>query len=280
MSHAPTRPHVDQLRLRNGLRLEYADQGPRDADTTLLLLHGITDSWRSFEPVLAHLPRAWRAISLTQRGHGGSDKPPADYRARSFAADAAEFIRLLALPPVIVVGHSMGAANALRLAADHPSLVHGVVAAGAFAAFSDKTELAAFVRNAIEPLVEPVPRALAHQFQIDTLARPCAPAVLDVAIDESLRVPAAVWRAAFCDLLRDDPIAIARHVAAPTLLVAGERDAFAPVADAERLARAIPGGRVSVWADAGHAMHWEEPARFARELTGFVRGLAPATQLA
>lgn len=43
--HAST--HVARLRLPDGLHLEYAEQGPRSG-TTLLLLHGITDSWRSF----------------------------------------------------------------------------------------------------------------------------------------------------------------------------------------------------------------------------------------
>jgi non-heme chloroperoxidase len=271
MPDTPIRPRLNHLRLRNGLRLEYAEQGPRGSRPSLLFLHGITDSWRSFKSVLSALPREWHAIALTQRGHGGSDKPAAGYRASDYAADAATLIGMLALPQVIVVGHSMGAANALRLAAQHPALVCGVVAAGAFATFSDKPELAAFVREAIEPLTDPVPRTLAHQFQMDTLARPCAPGWVDTAVDESLRLPAAVWRAAFRDLLADDPIDAAPRIAVPVRLVAGECDAFAPLADAERLARAMPDAEVSVWASAGHAMHWEEPARFAREVAEFVR---------
>jgi non-heme chloroperoxidase len=273
MPEASARPRLNHLRLRNGLRLEYAEQGARGSRPSLLFLHGITDSWRSFQPVLPALPRDWHAISLTQRGHGGSDKPATGYRASDFAADAAELIRMLALPPVVVVGHSMGAANALRLAAVHPSLVRGVVAAGAFASFSDKPELAAFVREAIEPLADPVPRALAHQFQMDTLAQPCTPGWVDTAVAESLRVPAAVWRAAFRDLLGDDPIDAAPLINAPVLLVAGGRDAFVPVADAERLARAMPTAHLSLWADAGHAMHWEAPARFAREVAAFAARL-------
>ena len=75
------------LRLPDGRRFEIVEQGGRGG-TALLLLHGITDTWRSFEPVLPWLPDEWHVVALTQRGHGGSDAA-ASYRTRDFAADAA-----------------------------------------------------------------------------------------------------------------------------------------------------------------------------------------------
>jgi pimeloyl-ACP methyl ester carboxylesterase len=255
--------------LPSGVELEYAEQGPHGGPT-LLLLHGITDSWRSFEPVLPHLPAHWHVLVLTQRGHGGSDKPADGYGVRDFAADAAAFARVLELPPLTVVGHSMGASVALRMAIGHADAVRGVVAAGAFASFGDKPDLVAFVRDTIAPLTDPVPRELAHAFQQDTLARATAPGWLDTAVDESLRVPAAVWRQAFAGLLNDDTAAELRRVDVPVLLVQGAADAFVPAADTQRLLEAMPSARASVWPGAGHAMHWEEPSRFADELMRFV----------
>lgn len=263
---------TSHLVLPGGLRLEYAEQGPRGG-TTLLMLHGSTDSWRSFEPVLPHLPADWHVVALTQRGHGGSDKPPAHYATRDFAADAAAVARALGLPPLIVVGHSMGAANAMRLAIDAPVLVRGLVAAGAFASFGDKPGLADFVAAEIAPLTDPVPRALALAFQQETLARAVAPELLATAVDESLRVPAHVWREMFAQLLADDFSDALHRIAAPTLLVQGDADAFVPPADTARLLQRLPHARASVWSGAGHAMHWEEPARFAAELMRFVRAL-------
>jgi non-heme chloroperoxidase len=252
--------------------LEFAEQG-RLGGTTLLLLHGITDSWRSFEGVMPHLPTDWHVIALTQRGHGGSAKPQRGYATRDFAADAANLARALRLPPLVVVGHSMGAANAMRLAIEHPALVRGLVAAGAFASFGDKPDIVAFVREQIAPLADPIPRELAHAFQIDTLARPVAPGLIDTAIDESLRVPAHVWREAFEQLLADDFSAEVSRITVPTLLVQGEADVFVPATDTERLLRALPQARASVWSGAGHAMHWEEPERFAQEIVRFVSAL-------
>jgi pimeloyl-ACP methyl ester carboxylesterase len=271
--------HVSQLRLRNGLQLEYAEQGRRGG-VSVLMLHGITDSWRSFEPVLPHLPRDWHVIALSQRGHGGSAKLPTPYRTRDFAADAAEFAQALDLPPLIVVGHSMGAANAMRLAIDHPPLVRGLVAAGAFASFGDKAELVAFIRNDIAALADPVPRELAYAFQIDTLARAVAPGLVETMVDESLRVPAQVWRQAFAALLGDEVSAELPRIGAPTLLVQGEADAFVPASDTQRLLHELPRARASIWPGAGHAMHWEQPQRFAQEIVRFADTLAPAASAA
>lgn len=276
MTPTAPRPRIDRLRLRDGLALEYAEQGTRGRGPTLLMLHGITDSWRSFEPVLPHLPPDQHAIALTQRGHGGSDKPARGYRTRDFAADAAAFVRALGLGPVIVVGHSMGATNALRLAIDHPDLVRGVVAAGAFASFADKAEFAAWVASDIATLTDPVPHGLAHQFQLETIAGPVAPGLIEMATAESLRVPARVWRQAFAGLLEDDFRAELQRVAAPTLLVWGEADRFVPAADTQRLQRTLPGVRLASWPGIGHAMHWERPERFAGELMRFVGEVALA----
>jgi non-heme chloroperoxidase len=49
----------------------------------------------------------------------------------------------------------------------------------------------------------------------------------------------------------------------------GERDAFCSRDEQDGLLAAIAQARLSVYEGAGHAMHWEEPARFAAELARF-----------
>lgn len=269
-------PQPRRVRLRSGLQLEYIEQGSRGGPT-LLLLHGITDTWRSFEPVLPWLPHEWHVISLTQRGHGGSDTAPA-YRTRDFAQDAAAVAEEFSLPPCIVVGHSMGAVNAMRLAIDRPDLVRGVVAAGAFASFSDKPALVDYVRSTIMTLGETVPRQVADDFQHETVAGPLPPGLLDTMVNECLRTPATVWRTAFAGLLEDDFSADVARIEAPVLLAWGDSDAFVPEADQQRLARQIPRAVRSIYRGVGHALHWEQPERFAGDVQRFVEQLDGAEQ--
>lgn len=274
--------HDQRLRrvtLPGGLGLECVEHGT-PGGVAVLCLHGITDSWRSFEPVLPWCPAEWHTIALSQRGHGGSDRPAANYGTRDFAADAAALIEALGLPPVVVVGHSMGAVNALRLAIDRPDLVRGVVAVGAFASFADKTGLVDFIRDAILPLGDSVPRALADAFQRDTIAGPVADGLVETMVDECLRTPARVWRAAFAELLKDDFSAELGRVRCPVLLPWGDADAFAPEADQQRLAQELPRATRAVYRGVGHALHWEQPQRFAQDLAQFVAGLAGSAPMA
>jgi non-heme chloroperoxidase len=85
---------------------------------------------------------------------------------------------------------------------------------------------------------------------------------------------ACVWREAFDGLLGDDFSTGLHRIGAPTLLIRGERDAFVPASDTQHLSLAIARARVSTFAGAGHAMHWEQPERFARELVRFVESLS------
>jgi len=276
---AASRHRVAHLTLPYGTRLEFAEQGPAPGPgvTSVLLLHGITDSWRSFEPVLPHLPADWHVVSLSQRGHGGSDAHPAGYRTRDFAADAAAFIEARGMAPALVVGHSMGAANAMRLAIDRPELVRGLVGLGAFASFTDKPPLVEFVRTTIATLGDEVPRELADSFQRETVFGASAPGLVETMVDECLRTPAAVWRQAFAGLLEDDFSADLGRIAAPVLLAWGAQDSFVPESDAVRIVRAVRAGggqaELAVCAAAGHALHWEQPDRVARDLVRFAARL-------
>ena len=141
--------------------------------------------------------------------------------------------------------------------------------AGAFAGFSDKPELVEFQRSAIEPLRDPIDPGFAAEWQQSTLAQPVPPAFFDMVVRECLQAPAVVWRDAFAALFADDFAAEIDRIAVPTLVVWGDRDAMCPPGDQERIVRAIEGSRLLTYAGAGHALHWEEPARFANDIASF-----------
>jgi pimeloyl-ACP methyl ester carboxylesterase len=268
-------PTLRTVRLPSGMRLEIAQQGD-EGGLPVLMLHGITDSWRSFQTVMAHLPPSLRVVSASQRGHGESDRPR-QYRTRHFADDAASLIETLGLGRALVVGHSMGTVNAMRLAIDRPDLVRGLVLAAAFAGFRHNAGIVEFNRDAVAPLRDPVDRAFIEEWQRSTLARPIDAAYFEAIVDETTRVPASVWHGAFAGMLEDDFVAEVHRITVPTLLAWGDRDAFCPRADQQSLLHAISGSRLVTYADAGHALHWEEPKRFADDVAAFAKEIAAAT---
>jgi non-heme chloroperoxidase len=272
-------PSLRQIQLPGRVRLEYAEGGD-PCGTPVIALHGVTDSWRSFEPVMPYLPSELRLMALTQRGHGGSDKPASGYRPAGFAADVAAFMDAMEIERAVLVGHSMGSVNALRFAIDHPSRVAGLLLAGTMPWFGRPPALTAYYREQIVPLPDPVPDAVARDFQQSTLARPIAASMLDRFVAESLKVPARVWRAAFAGFIGDDFSPRLREIEVPTLVIRGRHDAFCPAADQEAMLGLIQTARLIEYADAGHAMHWEEPQRFALDLSHFVTSVAAGAAIA
>jgi non-heme chloroperoxidase len=265
-------PIIKSVELPHRVKLPYVEQGD-PSGVPVILLHGYTDSWYSFEPVLPHLPGSIHAFALTQRGHGDADRPAAGYRTRDFAADVAAFADALALGPAVVVGSSMGSTNAQRFAIDHPERVLGLVLASSFATYRGNPTIVDFWQSGVSQLTDPIDPGFVREFQESTLAQPISPAFLDTVVQESLKVPARVWRAAFEGSLEDDFVSELDKIEAPTLLVWGAQDMLCPRHDQDVLLRAIPGARLVVYENAGHALHWEEPERFAADLVAFVKSL-------
>jgi len=263
-------PVSKSVELPNGVKLPYTDQG-EPSGVPVLLLHGGTDSWRSFERVLPHLPRSVHAFALSQRGHGDADRPAAGYGPHDFAADLDAFMNVVGLGPAIIVGHSMSTSIAQRFALDHPGRTLGLVLVGSFfAGWRGSPAVVELWDSVISTLTDPVDPDFVREFQESTVARPVPPAFLDTAVRESLKVPARVWRAVFESFLEADFSAQLGEIRVPTLIVWGDRDAICPRSEQEALAAAIPGAQLVVYPDAGHAPHWEEPERFAADLVTFI----------
>lgn len=253
----------------NQIDLPYVEQGDASG-VPVLLIHGATDSWRAYEPVLPHLPDDIRAIAVTQRGHGDAPKPDSGYAIDDFAADVIPLLDELGVGQVVLVGHSLGSLVASRVAIDHPERLAGLVLAGAFGHPLGANPAMEEVRP-FTALEDPVPREVAHEFQSSTLTRPLPDGMLDGFVAESLKVPAHVWRGIFGNIPQVDLSDELGAITAPTLILQGDADAFVTQSDSDMLLDAIPGSRLTVYENAGHAMHWEQPERFAADVVEFSR---------
>lgn len=265
---------IKSVTLRNGTRLEYVEQGD-PTGVPVVLLHGYSDSWHSYEPVLPYLPRSIRAFALTQRGHGDSDRPEAGYAPSDFAGDVAQFAEALGLGTVVVVGHSMGSTVAQQFAIDYPERTLGVVLLASFVDIAGNPGVDE-MSSVVEALTDPVDQGFVREFQESTLAQPVPPEYLDLVVAESQKLPARVWKAILASLLATNLTEQLQEIAAPALVIWGDQDIFSPRSEQELLAAVIPDARLAIYEGAGHAMHWEEPARIAADIAAFVARIAGA----
>ena len=260
--------------LSTGIQMEYVEQG-RTGGVPVVFLQGVTDSWRSFERVLPLLPSWMHAYAISARGHGNSSKPERGYLLSDMSADLAAFLDAMSLGRPILVGHSMGSMVAQRFVTDHPDRCAGLVLVGTFATLFQDPGVTAFYQSAIAPLVDPIEERFAREWQQSTLARPMPADHLDTVVAETLKVPARVWHEAFEGFLTTPDFSreLAR-VSVPSLIVWGNQDTYALRDGQDRLAALIPGVRFIEYAGAGHALHWEDPARFTADLTAFITAAA------
>lgn len=260
--------------LDDGLRLSYAAQGDA-AGPALVLLPGPTDSWRSYQPVLEQLPPAVRAIAVSQRGHGDSDKPPSGYLVEDFAADVVKFLDALGIERAVLAGHSASCLVARRVAIDSPTRVAGLVLEASPTRVSHVTGFEAFVETVIGDLTDPIDRDFARSFVTDTSSDALDEDVIDRLVVELLKVPPHVWRETFAGLLHYDDLTEVGNIDTPTLLVWGDADPLVTRDMQDKLTTLLTASELLVYPGAGHAPRWEEPSRFAADLVAFTRRNAP-----
>jgi non-heme chloroperoxidase len=275
-SPAPTAPpptapprRFAATRLATGPRVHYAEQGDPGGEA-LLFLHGWPDSWYSFGRLLPLLdPTRYRAFALDQRGFGDSERPAGGYGIDQFAADAVAFLDAVGVARATVVGHSFGSFVARRVAETWPARVARLALIGS--AVAPANEVTQEVQRAVRPLTDPLPEAFVREFQASTIHVPVPDAVFAGIVAESLKAPARVWRGALDGLLALDDAAHLGRIAAPTLILWGERDALFSREEQTPLAAAIPGARLTVYPETGHSLQWERPERVAADLGAFLR---------
>lgn len=263
------------LRIRD-VNLHYSAQGKSNAPA-IILLHGYSDSDMSWAPLMDAMPPELRVIALTFRGHGDSSRPKGGYDVATFASDVIAAMDTLGIDEATLVGHSMGSIVAARIAAQWHHRVAKLVLIGAFATLAGNPAVEVLWRDQVSALADPVDASFVRDFQLSCLAVALGDQFLEQVVGESLKVPARVWRDTLQALLADVRPHNLFSIAAPTLVVWGDRDQFADRDEQQRLIAAIPGARLVVHAGNGHAPHWENPHRTQRELLSFisVRQAAP-----
>ncbi len=256
-----------------------ADPHLKDGRPVLVLLHGFTQSARSWDFVRDGLRRIGPTVAIDLIGHGDSPKSedPALYRMDACREQVEAALRRHKISKAWLVGYSMGGRVALQIAANRPSLVAGLVLISTTAGFPEIAPRAARIRSD-EALAERIPGWGIHDFVDYWLG-------LEM-FNGYKRLPLSFQRAMRREKMCNSPVALAnslrgmgagamppvwahlRDMHFPALVMAGELDEkFAALA--RSMAAALPEGNLSIVPDAGHSIHLEAPQRFLNTVIGY-----------
>src|SRR3954465_6092396 len=261
---------------RDGVRLAVRDQGPRHAEATVVLLHGLCLEQGSWAGQIRQLTQQWgdriRIISYDHRGHGRSGSAPKrTYTVAQLAEDLADVLTALrGLGPPPLGGPGRGGMVALASLglpqADRPVEPHGLVlaatAAGRLAergvarllaspAMDMLCGIASFApHRAIRLLTKPVCATLA--LQVGGHAR----STLAALFANALAAPASLDSAGgFLPSLRSyDQTSTLGSVRAQTIILSGGADVLTPPSHSYDMATAIPGATHEHLPMAGHML--------------------------
>ncbi len=271
----------------HGHRIAYrrGGEGP-----VLLLLHGIAGSSQTWIAAMELLQTEYTVVAPDLVGHGHSDKPPGDYSLGNFANWMRDFLVVLDIDRVTVVGQSFGGGVAMQFAYQFPDHCERLVLVDAGGLGRDVNWV---LRMVTLPAAEYVLPLVFPRF-----ARVWGDSVARFAERVGFRsVPAVeVWHAyrsltetehrrAFVRTMRSvidpggqtvsamDRLYLAEHI--PTLIVWGEQDRIIPVAHAYEALKAAPHSRLEVMPGLGHFPQSEDPAGFVAVLRDFLRTTEP-----
>ena len=237
------------------------------AGTRLVLVHGFTQTGRSWRRIATDLSQDHDVVTVDAPGHGGSSALETDL------VEGADLV-VAAGGPATYIGYSMGARLVLHAAVAHPDEVRRVVLLGGTAGIEDVDERAARRRDD-DALADDIERVGVDAFLAGWLALPLFAGLSTEATDLDDRRRNTT--AGLASSLRRAGIGTQQDLwprlaslAMPVLLVTGGQDAkFRGIA--ERMAGVIgPNACTAVVADAGHAAHLEQPAAFIAVLRAWL----------
>jgi pimeloyl-ACP methyl ester carboxylesterase len=237
----------------------------------VILLHGFTDTSRSWTQVLPSLSK-FHVYVLDQRGHGAAAKPDCCYALADFAYDVKLFMDALKIERASIAGHSLGSMIAFEFAATYPDRIEKLVLAGATGltpiahgdwlatgALSVEDEPDYETGFLAEWLAAASPEAFGGPSDGPAAPTPVDEIFLGYVVAEARETPAPVWRGVARELI-DTPVArLAPYVTAPTLIMAGTKDDLFPAEHQAALRAALPQAEYREFLGLGHNLIWERP---------------------
>jgi pyruvate dehydrogenase E2 component (dihydrolipoamide acetyltransferase) len=268
-------PREEKIALGDGRELNVLLAGGGDG-APLVFLHGLGGSQSTWQVVLGDLVEQHRVAAIDLPGHGTSDRSTtADYSIGGIATAIAEAIGKLGMKRPVLIGHSLGGAVALRIAAESPGSLSGIVAIDSAGLGKEiSADLTAIMTGQPGP---DTARALLQLFYEDQKLvneRGVHEMAQSQQADGAWAAQQAVANAAFgggtqVDEARIDPAS----VSVPVLLIWGEHDRVLPMQQATASLAAFPDAMLAVVPNVGHVPQVENPTRTAKLIARFAKSL-------
>ncbi len=260
-------PAAKWVSLPGGVNLNYFEQGTR-IGLSVILLHGYTDSYHSFDSILPYLKDGLHVYAITLRGFGDSDKPADEYDPEIMARDVSQFMDVLNIESAVLIGHSMGSAVAQKFALDYPGKTKALVLMSSFINFSRNPVVKELI-GAINEM-KTVDQEFAKAFQRSTFEKMIDSNYFKLLVGESMKAPIHVWKFVMKGFQPTDYSNELVRIVIPSLILWGDKDKVSTIEDQTELHEKLKQSSFIRYHNIGHAPHWEQPERVANDINAFL----------
>lgn len=251
------------------LSINYEVAGER---ISLVFIHQVATDHRLWYHQHAYFHTRYRTITVDVLGHGPVKWPLGDRSLERAAHRVQQLLQRLSTGPAFVIGLSAGAAVAMLIALEAPTLLEGLVLCNPWSAPN------AHVRSLGERLFR-LAESKDMVAYLDLFGRYAFPAdavggqhaeverLRTLVLEQDPRAVAYAWAACLA-LDLDERLA---EVTTPSLIIAGSHDLFTPPYLARAVASRLRNAELEVWEETGHFPFLEAPGRFNTRLEAFIR---------
>jgi pimeloyl-ACP methyl ester carboxylesterase len=254
----------------NGQAIAYEMEGE---GVPLLFIHQVATDRRIWRYQRKSLSQRYRLIAVDVLGHGEIAGSPQGFSLEDTVDQLRMLLTQLRSGPTFVIGVSMGASIAIRLALGDPASIRGLVLISPWSFDTSK-----HTRNLIERLFR-LAEAGDMASHADFFLRYTLPPVFlerhsddyealrTLVMEQDPRAIAYSWAA----YIAADVTGTLKDLQVPSLVISGFGDLLTPPYLARALANELPTVELEVWEEAGHFPFFEDPARFNRRVEKFIR---------
>jgi pimeloyl-ACP methyl ester carboxylesterase len=248
----------------------------------LVLVHGFACSHADWKFQLEALAKPRLVLACDLRGHGATPGRPAECTIENFGGDLAALAGSLALPPAILVGHSMGCRVVLEAARIAPERVAGLVLVDGSCIGSGDPDAAE--RDTAQAIRVAGYRNFARKLFQDMFVATSDPRLRDETVERALQLPEQIGSALFPRLVAWDARNMERALSglrAPLMVIQSttlnaarvrvplERGQTSPWLDMVR--RLVPAARIEIVPGVGHFPQLEAPGQVSRLIEDFAQ---------
>lgn len=263
-------------------RFFYQIKGPAEG-RKWVFLHGLMGFSANWMKIVSNLQTSENCLVFDQRGHGRSFQPDSGYSAQDYASDLQEITEALSWHRFVLVGHSLGARNALAFARLFPEKIEKLVLEDPAVTFS--ADSSKYYEDLLASIPSPFAnrdqarRFFQNEFTQKVKTRESGPMMAQFFYANMKDLPdgSVDWRFSLkgiIETVRDgatqDPWTDLQALNLPTLVIRGERSLELSRPNMQRILALNPLIQGVEINDAGHWVHTDQPQVFTDVLKDFV----------